>query len=363
MSSAISYYATKNRASARLDNKKNEISRASAYMIDTGSNNRSTSYTPSYSTLQRESSFTDSSRNGRNRYKDQSTDYLTRPSRRSSSLEISAPVILRTRDISTDIGSNRRDYTNGISTTTSARTTRPKSTKYDEDEHSEEYKKIMSNTDKYLTMSKYNKNDKETTDINGMMEEERRSKAYSKIINQQSDISLEKDCTRSALTDMFVNTGAFSAKTMQAINKEMLYKEDKGTKNYSWRKDMETYEDNLEKMNEHKRNVRESTKATRDVSFKDTNSKIKDYDRESRRNVDHDAVKTNGVFINTKPKTETPCYNSVTERNNKNYSNHITNNTAVPNGFEKTSDTNTEIKKGSWRKDLEKMKKKSVTKI
>ena len=48
----------------------------------------------------------------------------------------------------------------------------------------------MSNTDKYLTMSKYSKQDKETEEANGMVEEERRSKAYSKIINQQSAASL-----------------------------------------------------------------------------------------------------------------------------------------------------------------------------
>ena len=61
-------------------------------------------------------------------------------------------------------------------------------------------------------------------------------------------------------------------------------------KNYSWRKDMEAYEDNLEKMTEHKKTVRESTKATRDVvSYKSTDDKIRDYERESRRNVDTDA--------------------------------------------------------------------------
>ena len=48
----------------------------------------------------------------------------------------------------------------------------------------------MSNTDKYLTMSKYAKADKETAEVNGMVEEERRSKSYAKIINQQSAASL-----------------------------------------------------------------------------------------------------------------------------------------------------------------------------
>ena len=39
-------------------------------------------------------------------------------------------------------------------------------------------------------MSKYSKQDKETEEVNGMVEEERRSKAYAKIINQQSAASL-----------------------------------------------------------------------------------------------------------------------------------------------------------------------------
>lgn len=44
----------------------------------------------------------------------------------------------------------------------------------------------MANTDKYLTMSKYSATDKQTTEMNNMMEEERRSKAYSKIIGAPS---------------------------------------------------------------------------------------------------------------------------------------------------------------------------------
>ena len=51
---------------------------------------------------------------------------------------------------------------------------------------------------------------------------------------------------------------------------------------------MEAYEDNLDKINEHKKAVRETTKATRDVNYKDTNAKIRDYERESRRNVDYE---------------------------------------------------------------------------
>jgi len=272
-------------------------------------------------------------------------------SRRSSSLELSAPVKLRTRDISTDIGSSRRDYTNGISSSNgySTRTTRPKTTNF-EDEHSDEYKKIMSDSDKFLTMSKYAKKDKETSEVNGMMEEERRSKAYSKIMNQQSVTSLETDCARSTMTDIFMNTDGFSAKTVQAINKEMLYKEDKGPKNYSWRKDMESYEDNLEKVHNHKKHVRDATKATRDVGFKDTNSKIRNYDRECRRDVESVPVRPTGIVINTKPISQTTSYSSTAERNNN--SSYSTN-SVVTSRPESTAD-NTEIKRGSWRKDMEK---------
>ena len=47
----------------------------------------------------------------------------------------------------------------------------------------------MGNTDKYLTMAKYTNNN-EGNDVNKMMEEERRSKAYSKIIGAQTAQSL-----------------------------------------------------------------------------------------------------------------------------------------------------------------------------
>ena len=72
MSSALGYYATKNRASQRLENKKNEISRASAYIIDSGSSSNNIS-TFSGST----NNYSDS-RSGRSRYRDTSTDYSAR---------------------------------------------------------------------------------------------------------------------------------------------------------------------------------------------------------------------------------------------------------------------------------------------
>ena len=98
----------------------------------------------------------------------------------------------------------------------------------------------MSNTDRHLTMAKYSNNDNK--DVNNMMEEERRSKAYSKIIGAQTSQTFvswyllpkkkfhcvftfkDADSERSTLTDIFCNTNGFSAKTVQAIYKETLYK-------------------------------------------------------------------------------------------------------------------------------------------
>merc|ERR1719297_186105 len=137
-------------------------------------------------------------------------------------------------------------------------------------------------------MAKYSSSNGEAKEVNSMMEEERRSKAYSKITGSQTAQSLETDSERATLTDIFCNTNGFSAKTVQAIYKETLYKDGEKPKNYSWRKDMEAYEDNLEKMSEHKKTVRDSTKATRDV-YKNTDAKIRDYERESRRNYEDDA--------------------------------------------------------------------------
>ena len=75
-------------------------------------------------------------------------------------------------------------YSTGVSSGYS----RSRASKYEGEDHSEEYKKIMSNTDKYVTMAKYST--AENSDTNNMLEEERRSKAYSKIIGSaQSTVS------------------------------------------------------------------------------------------------------------------------------------------------------------------------------
>ena len=72
--------------------------------------------------------------------------------------------------------------------TANNRAPRPVTTNYenDDDERSPEYKKIMGQTDVTLTISKYAKKDGDSLKVDSMIEEERRSKAYSKIIGQSS---------------------------------------------------------------------------------------------------------------------------------------------------------------------------------
>merc|ERR1711936_205892 len=364
--SATSYYATKQRVGARTERIRTEIDRSSAYILDSG--NVSSSYTsPSYSsTLGRQNSFReDSTRMGRTRARDSSIDCTTRIRHRSGSMDFSAPVMMRTRDHSVDYSSySKPTYT------ANNRAPRPVTTNYDndDDEHSPEYKKIMGQTDVTLTLSKYAKKDSDSLKVDGMIEEERRSKAYSKIIGQSSSQQLEKDAYRSTMCDLFADTKSFSAKTMQAINKECLYKEDKGPKNYGWRKDMESYEENLEVQEKHRRAVRDSTRATNDVKprYKDINAKLRDYDRECRRDVDsEEPVRKVTVTIST-PTLDRKSYsgssatNGTTSYSNgtSSYSNGTSSysNGISPYKSNREEEEETPVsapKRGSWRKDIE----------
>merc|ERR1711936_678594 len=357
--SATSYYATKQRVGARTERIRTEIDRSSAYILDSG--NVSSSYTsPSYSsTLGRQNSFReDSTRVGRTRARDSSIDTSTRIRHRSGSMDFSAPVKMRTRDHSVDYSS----YSKGTYTGNN-RASRPVTSNYDneDDERSPEYEKIMGQTDLSLTVSKYAKKDNDSLKVDGMLEEERRSKAYSRIIGQASEKQQEKDAYRSTMCDLFADTKSFSAKTMQAINKECLYKEDKGPKNYGWRKDMESYEENLEVQEKHRRAVRDSTRATNDVKprYKDINAKLRDYDRECRRDVDsEEPVRKVTVTIST-PTLDRKSYSgSSTTNGTTSYSNGTSSYSNGTSSYKSNREEEEETpvsapKRGSWRKDIE----------
>merc|ERR1712223_1515878 len=357
--SATSYYATKQRVGARTERIRTEIDRSSAYILDSG--NVSSSYTsPSYSsTLGRQNSFReDSTRVGRTRARDSSIDTSTGIRHRSGSMDFSAPVKMRTRDHSVDYSS----YSKGTYTGNN-RASRPVTTNYDneDDERSPEYKKIMGQTDLSLTVSKYAKKDNDSRKVDGMLEEERRSKAYSRIIGQASEKQQEKDAYRSTMCDLFADTKSFSAKTVQAINKECLYKEDKGPKNYGWRKDMESYEETLEQQEKHRRAVRDSTRATNDVKprYKDINAKLGDYDRECRRDVDsEEPVRKVTVTIST-PTLDRKSYGGSSATNGSSpYSNGTSSYSNGTSSYKSNREDEEETpvsapKRGSWRKDIE----------
>merc|ERR1711872_358694 len=273
-----------------------------------------------------------SSRTGRTRTRDRSADFSAVKMRRSNSLELSAPVKPRIRDRSTDFSIN------GIERISS----RPKTAIYDSKFDAKEYMELTGSADRYVTVQKYKNTN---TDIDNLVEEERRSKAYSKIINQSSSLQQEVDASRACMSDMFMNTGGFSTKTVAAIAKEVIYKEDKGPKNYNWRKEMSSYEEKLEVLNAHKKTVQESTRATRDA-YRSTNSKIRDYDLESRKTVESDRLMSKPATTTISKDRNYTCDSTVPAR--KHYdTNHNMDDDASHDYTEPA------VKKGAWRKDLE----------
>merc|ERR1712110_1083763 len=98
---------------------------------------------------------------------------------------------------------------------------------------------------------------------------------------------------------------------------------------------------NLEKMSEHEKTVRESTKATRDV-YKNTDTKIRDYERESRRNYEDDApVIRRHVTAEVSSKPAAPV-TSAASRPSNNYSSVA------------QEEVKTESVRGNWRRDIAK---------
>jgi len=380
MNSNLGHYATISRASQRVEGIKTKMDQSSAYILGSGLTRadslKSSSRPSRYDTLKREYTSPTSFSNGvgnvsinsttkydvgrsRARERDYSTDYSAKP-RRSTSMDYSAPIKPRMRDASADysatpkmrIRDRSRDYSvNGMDKISSRPSTVMIDTKLYSDYETRPLKevKIQNSTDSYLTMQKYS-DAGATKDIDNILEGERRSKAYSKIVDQSSSYQQELDATRATMSDIYMNTNGFSAKTVAAITKEVVYKEDKGKKNYSWRKDMESYEDTLEQMQAHKQNVRKATESTRDVTtFKNTDSKIRNYERESRRNTDHDTKQITIEIQPYKPKERTPALDSYKPVQIPSYKPPET---KTYNNYEKENDA--PVKKGSWRKDIAK---------
>jgi len=100
-------------------------------------------------------------------------------------------------------------------------------------------------------MKTYKETNKKIND-NGVEGEERRSKAYQKIVsNAQPSYMDEQAAKRQTVSEMFMDTNKFSTKTLSAINNlegAVIRKKQE----YNWRKEMEDYE----KRSEFERDVR-----------------------------------------------------------------------------------------------------------
>ena len=105
---------------------------------------------------------------------------------------------------------------------------------------------------------------------------------------------------------------------------------------------MEAYEDNLEKMSEHKKTVRDSTKATRDV-YKNTDAKIRDYERESRRNYEDDAPVIRRHVTTEASSKPAASVTSTASRPISNYS-----------SVAQEEVTTEPVARGNWRRDMAK---------
>ena len=145
---------------------------------------------------------------------------------------------------------------------------------------------------------------------------------------------------------------------------------------------MESYEETLEQQEKHRRAVRDSTRATNEVKprYKDINAKLRDYDRECRRDVDsEEPVRKVTVTIST-PTLDRKSYSgSSTTNGTTSYSNgtssysngtssYSNGSSSYSNGTSSYSngtssyksnreeDEETPVsapKRGSWRKDIE----------
>jgi len=120
-------------------------------------------------------------------------------------------------------------------------------------------------------MKTYKETNKKIND-NGVEGEERRSKAYQKIVsNAQPSYMDEQQAKRQTVSEMFMDTNKFSTKTLSAINNlegAVIRKKQE----YNWRKEMEDYE----KRSEFERDVRARnvTALNRDTSTKENTEEI-----------------------------------------------------------------------------------------
>jgi len=268
--SSVAVYSSRSRASERQRNIRNDMNRASAYIMQNDyKNDYASNLLNTSSTLTRQNSHVT------RRPRDSSLGALGRPNRDSSltrtgayTRESSLPRYKESHvalnnishksptSLITTIISNRHSIAlpstpildNGLGSETA---------KY---QRQNELKEIHNSFMKGFkdTNNKLN-GDMETEIVNG----EKRSKAYAKIIGEQSNYMAEQEYQRQNYSDMFIDTGKFSTRTLSAIKNldgTVMKKKTRNPEEYQWRKDMEQYEKSSEYEKEKRiRNVANSS--------------------------------------------------------------------------------------------------------
>merc|ERR1719317_586720 len=275
----------------------------------------------SYGTLGRGSSYADTG--GRRGRRDYSADSAARSSYRCTSADLCTPKTptlgirvldysvpkIRVRDRSTDLsltGSTRsRDFS--INEIERMRT-RPRIVGGDEDERSQEYRNILAKAE--------NITDK--------------------------DIIKDLDMSKTEKSDI-INNSDLSTKTFNVIRIDKSNNKEK--KNYSWRKEMKGYEDELERLNAR------SESRTRENSYRDKMIKLEDTIIRPKLNSD---VGSRNIKIEIKPtysvdNKENMNMNNVQQKySSGNKSVYEMNRMNAVNTYEEPKSP----KKGSWRKDI-----------
>jgi hypothetical protein len=231
-----------------------------------------------------------------------------RTSYRSSSADLSAPS-LRLRDRSVDFTSSTRSSDFSINGIERMRT-RPKIAIRDDEERSQEYQNILAKAEKI----------------------------------KDKDINKDLDMSKDQMSDI-INNSDLTTKTINAINKEVFNKTGKQEKkNYSWRKDMEGYEAEWEKLNAR------SNSRTRENLYKDKLMKTEDTFTKPKQNP-NSTPRT--VRIEIKPTYRAEDSGKIT----KMQPNHVGGNRSVYELNKKNVVNSLEEpkapKRGSWRKDIE----------
>jgi len=292
--SSVAVYSSRSRASERTRNIRNDMNRASAYILQndystpssyTSSKTYKTPSTPTVKRRTRDSSLGALGRSNRDSSITRTSTYARESSmprykellNTSSTLTPNAPTSLIISTISNRHSIAIPTLDNGLGSETA---------KY---KRENELKEIHNSFMKGFkdTNNKLSNEKTIIADDQG----DRRSKAYAKIIGDQSSYSAEVDYQRHNYSDMYIETGKFSTRTLSAIknlDSAEIKQKRRDPGEYSWRKDMEQYEKSSEFEQEQRiRNIANVSRQRDDTEGKENqrNMSIQNRNRNSLLNI------------------------------------------------------------------------------